>query len=325
MQFVFEMQFLKVTSSTDCLPVCRSNSLSTEDSYESRETDVYKAIGTRHVLPDTGCGNVSRVCISQDSQTAFISDDMNRRLLLLNMNDSTTKFFDFDGKFREPWALVYDNKKKHLYTGDDKNCNIFVFDENMMKIDSISIVPDEISITALEVDSERNLLYVSDDFGDCIFVWNTSTKTILEKQSVDFPSSMKIKNHLIFVVSGTEKTKFRKNNKKCKLLSYELGSNCIFVYDRFEWTLKRTIRHDWLNPRGLHIDDNMNILTVALKISKQDMVSFSEYLYVLDENGSLKQMLKLNFDNVYDFSVYNKRILFVRNDALPRICWLDFS
>jgi hypothetical protein len=85
------------------------------------------------------------------------------------------------------------------------------------------------------------------------------------------------------------------------------------------------ILDDWFNPRGLFIDDQMNILTIALKKSKANILSSSEYLFVFDMTGMVKQKLRLYSDNIFDFCVHQKQIVMIRGtEKNPPMSILDF-
>jgi hypothetical protein len=326
--------YLKISSSE--IDTRRRDSISTEASHELEEkyTGAYQNIVDIKYMSDAiDVGDVSRVCMFQSTNTAFISDWSNRRIFSLSLDDLTIKYFDFGGGFQEPWSLAFDNKNMELFVGDFKQRRVFVFDQHVRKVNNINLRAKKVNMCALEVDSDNHLLYISDSYGNNITIWNTLTKRFLKKRTVRHPTQMKVKDQQIYIVSGTDDNKFviekmhKNNTKQCKLVSMGRGENCIFVYDRFNWTQQKKIcLENWFNPRGLHIDENMNILTVAHSLSIRNIVSRSEYLFVFNTDGLIRQKTKLNFDNVHDFAVCDKRIVFVRGEALPpRISILQFD
>lgn len=82
----------------------------------------------------------------------------------------------------------------------------------------------------------------------------------------------------------------------------------------------------WFNPRGLHVDSDLNIYTIAISLDR-DRIIECEALYCLNVNGHLLKKIPLKYDNCYDFQIINcagqKKIILVRGDDFPPIVMYD--
>ena len=68
-----------------------------------------------------------------------------------------------------------------------------------------------------------------------------------------------------------------------------MGLKLYFVVDKKLKTVARTIRFDnWINPEGLHIDENENVWTTAFKIDESSgLRSVFRYLFVINTDGNI--------------------------------------
>jgi hypothetical protein len=86
---------------------------------------------------------------------------------------------------------------------------------------------------------------------------------------------------------------------------------------------------EWMNPRGLHVDEQSNIYTVALKTRKnypKKGQNARMFLYIIGSNGVLRQRLDLKTTQVYDFCVSNDKFVFIQyGKSLPILSIMDIS
>jgi hypothetical protein len=277
------------------------------------------------------CAATGRICLSQMKQTAFISDVANSRIVALNLSYVSNKKIhnmiklDHKVKLSRPWAITYDEKNDLLYVGDFMAQKIYVFTVNHDAMKKVKEIEDWHldKIDALEIDNTENLLYVAETIKNQITIWSTSTFSFIETKMIDTPSMIRVKEKCMYVASSTE-SEFA-GRMKTTINTNSVGG-CITLYNRYTWAILKTINlADWSNPRGLYIDDNFNVITVAsLKKVEKGVAKNIEHLFILDPNGFQKQRLRLNFDKVYDFCISNRNIVFVRGDENPPVVIMDF-
>jgi hypothetical protein len=305
----------------------------------SVQTNKFQSINevvNRENIYNMHCGATGRICLSQNKQTAFISDIANNRIVSLNLtysqNTKILGLIKLDHKLKDsrPWAIAFDERNNHLYIGDYACKKISVFTVNHDAMIKVKEIDDNVhldQIDAIDIDSEENLLYVCDTMNDDVSVWSTATSSFVASKSVKSPSMTRAKEKCLYVVSTLESDfgNIMKRRTSSSITNTE-RSDCIYVYNRYTWEVLKTIRlMDWSNPRGLHIDDNYNIITVAsLAKIEHGLKKNVEHLFIIDTNGFQKQRLRLQFDKVYDFCISNRNIVFARGDENPPIVIMDF-
>jgi hypothetical protein len=188
------------------------------------------------------CLEAEPLSISHATQNLYMSDCSHKCIIRYNLIDSTTQTFDMHHDMTAPWALIFDDSKKHLYVGDFYNPTVCVYrvdeydfeQKDLVKIKSVKI--NEIKeINSFQIDSANDLLYISDTNNDSIATLGNFE--FAGKKSVMSPSEMKLNGSILYVTSVTYADIMNQTKKKGKH-----GMNCIYAYDRFNWTIQRTIR-----------------------------------------------------------------------------------
>jgi hypothetical protein len=276
---------------------------------------------------EIGVSVTGPMCIAQSIQMAYISDLSQNRICALNLNSMTMRYYALEDDMRGPGVLMFDNHQNRLFVADNyNNGNICVYRvaecEELEKIGTIS--EQEIrGISGFEIDADNNLLYVSDKNNDCIAITSLARYTFVGRKAVDSPSLMKLKGPLLFVTSNI----YWDLVKHERPVEHDL--NCIYVYNRFYWTVERQIRcDDWSCPRGLHVDDQGNVLTIARCTPNADSknVDRKTYLFVMNAEGVMEQKLDLRCDHISDFCVTNNRFVFLRFDYFKyRLTIMDIA
>jgi hypothetical protein len=150
-------------------------------------------------------------------------------------------------------------------------------------------------------------------------VWNIDEQRIIKEVKLDRPEYVQLKNDKIYVTSALSfETVDNKKNSTVKLKS---GSNCIFVLDKLSLNIERTIEFDdWLQPAGLYIDSDENILTTAYLWDKNRVKSECRYLFFINQNDIVEDRLCLNdIKNFDDMTIQDDKAIFYVWQALKII------
>ncbi len=278
------------------------------------------------------CGDIRRICIAQSTQTAYISDKRMNRIVELQLADSSVRFHDLCYDLAQPWALVFDEVKSHLYVGNSlkKVCVYSMVGPTPFLVKTISDKNIE-NVSSLAIDSKHDMLYISDCDNHNIVTLENFKFTA--KKSVKSPSFMKVHETHLYVTSSikTESEPIVRTTQKTidsDVLVSKTTNSCIFIYDRFKWTLQRTIYFNgWLDPHGLQIkNDLIFTLANACNSSTKTKCGRHEFLFIIQTNGILKQRLKLDHTRVMDFAISQDKLIYIqgeRNRKRCRVCFID--
>lgn len=293
---------------------------------------------------DIDSQNLMRLCFFNNS--LFCVDYRNKNIAIISLKTNKLLLFNPNKELKGPAALCIDETKSILYVADYNLFKIFAYkidyDINhdnieksylLTKINEINT--GDINIDSIEIDSIYNFLYVSDTTRNNISNWSLNKCLKINEVKVETPSIMRIKHERLFVTSFTEPDiTIKKCNKKQKIItnqSAELvktkrGANCIFIFNKLTFELLNKISFsNWFNPRGLYIDNKMNIFTIALDIVDKTFTE-TEYLYIIDStNNKLLNKFDLCLDNIYDFVVCSKQIICIREEAKPSVLVANFE
>jgi hypothetical protein len=267
----------------------------------------------------------------------YISDYENHGVFTYNLDDSATRTYSFRRDIKEPWAIAFDDENRQLYIGDYGRKKIVVYnvtmlDETLIKSHNIWI-PFLDKIDSIELDCLENRLYASDSLSNKVIVLAGRYKKWIKTINVSSPSTIRVKKKRLFVLSCTEGEveNAKRNQARNKPLEYIRKSiinanNFIYIYDCGDWVILRAISlKNWYNPRGLFVDDHLNIFTVAaVKQARLNSISESEYLFVIGTDDTIeKKKLCLGFENVNDFCVANMKAAFIFGNEKPPITVID--
>jgi hypothetical protein len=100
-----------------------------------------------------------------------------------------------------------------------------------------------------------------------------------------------------------------------------IGSNCIFIISKSNYSILNAIRIDeWIDPRGLYVDDNLNILTTAFKLDEQNNRSDWRHLFVMNERKSCyTSFLLTGLEVLSDMLMIENRLYFCISDLVEII------
>ena len=229
-----------------------------------------------------------------------ISDYMDKSLKIIDVNGNFQEKISQIGYLEKPWAIS-SNSKNEIFVTDYEEKGIIKLDANFKfsrKIGDKTI--RNACYMALDPDNE-DIMYLTHYIENRVSVWNISDNKYINSFGIDTPEYIQIKRNKIFLTSRTEveyiegrkefrritegifKLKFKKNLYSEFLY---IGSNCIFVLSKSNYSILNAIRIDeWIDPRGLYVDDNLNILTTAFKLDDENNRSDWRYLFIINERN----------------------------------------
>ena len=225
------------------------------------------------------------------------------------MNDSSMKTFKHD-LIKRPHAIclgLNDELFITEYSGDDK---ILIFDKEMKFKREFNIVKDlEVENIFIDLKSKDKRLYITDKDNNQITVWKSENGDYITTIKIDSPGHIEFNENSVFVTSITD---VDGNEETRKLNKIESGSNCIFELNKSNYEIINKIAFDnWIQPWGLCLDENSNIITTAFQLNENQIISEERYLYIIDRNKSILSKIDLGDwrEVAYDMKYFDNKIV----------------
>ena len=223
-----------------------------------------------------------------------------RKIVITDYMDKSLKVVDINGKFHEqilqldkiqkPWA-INSNSKNEIFVSDFEENGIIKLDSNFKfncKIGEKII--RNACYMALDPDNE-DVMYITHYIDNKVTVWDTSSNKLISSFEIDSPEYIQIKKNKIYLSSRTE-VELVEDSREFK--RFKRGSNCIFILNKSNYSLIHAIRiNEWLDPRGLVVDENNNILTTAFKLTENNIRSDWRSLYIISERKNCYTAISL--------------------------------
>lgn len=203
-------------------------------------------------------------------------------------------------------SCISTDKNGKIFIGDYGLHQILVFDSDLNFEKRLGPVEFPLGITT---ENSNNLVYVTDCQNSFIYVLNQESNEdeyVLLKKRIDSPSYIKESEDRLFVISFTEY-----ETKNDRILSrITQGSNCIFVLHKANLKVEKTIKFDrWLCPKGLHLDYDKNILTIAHLVDLNSNISNHPFIFLINQNGNCLKAIELySIKQVDNFIYFDKRL-----------------
>jgi hypothetical protein len=204
-------------------------------------------------------------------------------------------------------SCICTDKNGKIFIGDYGLHQILVFDSDLKFEKKLGPIEYPLGITT---ENSHNLVYVTDCQNGFIYVLNQESyedEYILLKKRIDSPSYIKESENKLFVISFTQYETL--NDRKLSKISQ--GSNCIFVLDKANLQVEKKIKFDrWLCPKGLYLDVDMNILTIAHLVDVNTNISNHPFIFLINQNGNCLKAIELYSVKQVDNFIYFDRKLF---------------
>lgn len=227
------------------------------------------------------------------------------KVIITDNEHSGIKIFDFDANtfethnpnslLNKPLAICV-NRLNELFVGDTVHKKIFVFSlDNKLKLLKVFDNPIINSPTCMTIDDENNenILYVTDWANNMVTIWNSYTTDFIYNFNLDSPANIKLNKEKIFILSSIM---YDMDHEDKTLKSIRKGTNNILVFNKCSFELINKIEfHNWINPRGLYIDENLNLLTIASEMTRNQTFNDAKFLFIINQNnGELMKKIQLN-------------------------------
>ena len=216
------------------------------------------------------------------------------------------------------------NGIEEIYVYDYIARSVFVFNQDFKLITRIGK-----SLEAsyyLTIDCESDILYCSHRNKDIVTLWNVNDAKLIQELKIERPSSLRISENKIYIVSaGNYEADW--GNRKFKKM--EKG-NYINVLNKSNHKIINKIQFDdWLDPQSLHLSSDGDIYTIAYELDKNNGIwSKNRFLFIIDSTSSqIKQKIELNDVYSFDDALYlnNKLILCNVNGKRNEIRIIEFE
>lgn len=209
---------------------------------------------------------------------------------------------------KAPWSIAI-NSLNHVYIYDFLLKTIFIFEGYYFDlIDKIEFIHDA---TFMACDTEMpSYLYTIDSHQMMLNLFDSNTKMKLRDADLFKPWDMKLNKDKIFIISLAQW--HYENSENTKISTIDFG-NFIYVIDKLTFEKIQIIKCDeWLGPRGLHIDSENNLWTLAFKLNENRIKSKYRYLFMIDQSGMIVNKAYCErIDQFNDFVATDKILLFI--------------
>lgn len=246
-----------------------------------------------------------------------ISDYLDKSIKLLDSNGTYLSTFNQPGLMHKPWSIC-SNSRSEIFLHDWEKKEIIKFDSNMKCLGHLGdrkIL--NVSYMAIDNDNE-SVLYISHYIDNKITIWNLIDSKLVHSIDIDSPEYMQINRNKIYVTSHCDAEYV---DEKKELKQIKNGSNCIFIINKNSYAVVCTIRlDDWVELRGLYIDENSNIITTAFKLDEKKIRSDFRYLYTLNERKNIYSTIYLNnIEVLSDMLVLGNKFFFCISDIIDMV------
>lgn len=254
--------------------------------------------------------NLLRMVLSKDKTCLFITDEMQSSIHISDLDGNFIDSINPEGLLNQPIGICLNSYKNNdeIFVGDYYEHEIFVFDSNFKYIRKFG---DENlkNPQYLYCDTHANsgILYVSDFQNNNITVWSIDDGSYIDIIELQEPFEIKFTTDMLFVSSPCS---FDIDETiKNKVTRRTSGEDCIYVIDKFSFSIQNRIKLDnWLTVRILHIDSDLNLYITAYEIDENQIKSESKYLFTIDCNDQLVNKCLIN-----DLQSYGDALLFETN------------
>jgi hypothetical protein len=191
-----------------------------------------------------------------------------------------------DVLIKEPSGLCV-GKNDELFIAECSINNVIVYDHKLNFLRQLNTQEKLREALKMKIDliETKNLLYISHKNHDKITVWNSQRGNLVDTIKIKAPSCMEFSQDFLYVLSYTE---WDRDEQTGKLVNLQKDTNCIFILDKFNYETVDKIMFDyWLQPFGLYLDKNINIITTAYELNENNEVSNDRFLYVISQTGDL--------------------------------------
>lgn len=231
----------------------------------------------------------------------FICDLDAQSIKIIDINTNTFNYVNPGSYLKAPYCVYLD--KNHLFIGDHYYNKIFKFEYPSFNF-VLEYKCDQLKTPySICINSKAKLLYASDWRRNLIFCWNSSNGKLKARFKINSPLDIKF--------------------LETKRQLYVTSLNCIFIIDETTMNILNTIKYkQWVNLRGISIDNQMNILVLA---RENKAYSESQCLFLFDSNGDFKSKVDL-YGLYVDFAVIGEnRIVACRGPKKPCLFLFEFK
>lgn len=246
-----------------------------------------------------------------------ITDYMDKSLKVLDINGCFQEKISQAGCLEKPWAIS-SNSRNDIFITDYEDMGIVKLDSSFKFIRKIGEkVIRNACYMATDPDNE-DIVYLTHYIENRVTIWNVLENKFINSFGIDTPEFIQIKRNRIFLTSRTE-VEYIEGRKEFRRIIE--GSNCIFVLSKSNYSLLHAIRiEDWIDPRGLHVDDNLNILTTAFKLDENNNRSDWRHLFVINERKSSYTSICLSgLEVLSDMLMIENKLYFCISDIIEII------
>ena len=224
------------------------------------------------------------------------------------MNLNTNSISDYKYSKISNAGMMCVGKNDDLFVSESyPHKKIYVFNSKMRLKEQI-YVDSKLTIGKMKVDftDSEYPLYMSHTEENKISVWNTESSKLLRTIDIDEPLFVEFTKDYIYVTSMTNYD----YGKSKELTRIKSGTNGICILNKLSAEFIKTISFDnWLQPFGLYIDANCNLITVAKEIDEKKRILENRFVYILSETGLLSHKIEIKMGPTNDIKFFDNKML----------------
>lgn len=218
--------------------------------------------------------------------------------------------------FVQPWAICV-NKLDQICVHD---CSLHRQQLSILNsnFEIIKEIKDIEWIDMMTFDMNKiNKIYTVCDLIEKLNIKNDKQTCLNFKNgTIVSPYNIYVSENKIYITSATH---YKYHDNKLRNLNMIIsGANCIYVANKFNNEIIQVIHFDnWLDPRGLHVDENLHIWTLAFKLDENKIRSKYRYLFIINMEGLLLKDIYLEtIDWFNDVVLHENKLITCHNNYL---------
>lgn len=243
-----------------------------------------------------------------DSLKCFLITDVTlKKIILIDLNGRVIQEINPDSILDQPGSIC-SNKRNEILVHDYAKLKVFVFDDKFKLIKQLANEKLVLSFDMV-TDDQTETLFLSNYFNRSVTAWNLETGELKNEVAINAATFLKQKYDKLYVLSAIESELFTQMAKREDKVEY--NDNCVYILDKLSFQiLKKLNIQTCLHPKGLFVDDQLNIYTSGYTI--YDNNENPKFLFKYNQKGDFVQRVNLNVSFIFGLTIHQNKLLIFR-------------
>jgi hypothetical protein len=243
-----------------------------------------------------------------DSLKCFMITDITlKKIILIDLNGRIVQEINPDSLLDQPGSIC-SNTNNEIFVHDYAKLKVFVFNDKFKLIRELANEKLVLSFDMI-ADDQTKTLFMSNYFGRSVTAWNMETSELKNEVAINAATFLQQKHDKLYVLSAIESEIFTQMAKREDNVEY--NDNCVYILDKLSFQILKKLKiHTCLHPKGLFVDDLLNIYTIAYTI--YDYNENPKFLFKFNQDGNFVQRVNLHVSFIFGMTIYQNRLLIYR-------------